>query len=64
MVETNFELNLKAKDQCGVKDQGVVVAKLVVAATAQGRRLWGRWMTEPKTVEAKGIVDSQAAVTG
>jgi len=57
-------LNLKAKDQCGIKDQGGAVAKLAVTATAQGRRLWGRWMTEPKTVEAKGTVDSQAAVTG
>jgi hypothetical protein len=27
VVETNFELNLKAKDQCGVKDQGGAVAK-------------------------------------
>jgi hypothetical protein len=36
VVETNFELNLKAKGQCGVKDQGGAVAKLAVTATAQG----------------------------
>ena len=40
MVKTNFELSLKAADQCGVKDQGGAVAKLAVAATAQSQRLW------------------------
>ena len=57
-METNFELSLKAEDQCGVKDQGDAVAKLAVTATDCGVR----WMMEPKTVEAKGAVDSQAAV--
>ena len=39
VVETNFELSLKAKDQCGVKDQGGAVAKLAVTATTQRQRL-------------------------
>ena len=39
MLETKFELSLKAKDQCGVKDQGGAVAKLAVAATTQRQRL-------------------------
>ena len=28
MVETNFELRVKAEDQCAVEDQGVAKAKL------------------------------------
>ena len=39
VLETNFELSLKAKDQCGVKDQGGAVAKLAVTATTQRQRL-------------------------
>ena len=63
MAETNFELSVKAEDQCAVEDQGVAKAKLQPRLLRLAMSFRGKGLTQRTVVrDTKTRVKSVAAM--